>query len=321
MSLFLGMDVGGTHTRAVLVTPRGRVAGCGDAASANHHNVGLGTARARLIEAAAGAWESAGKRMQPAIHAFLGCAGVKSGLDVSEVRALAEAAALAPAGEVTVENDLHNALAGGLSGRPGVALIAGTGTNCLGRDPQGKTFMCGGWGWLLDDEGGAFGLALSAVKAVVRSADGRERATSLLPAALAFFGVSEPNELLARFYVRNWTPAEVAEFAPVVTRHAAEGDTMAKAVLASGARALRELVAGTVRGLDFPKGPEVVLLGGCVRSGPPYQDLVEKEIRAACSHIQLVEPEGSPVAGAVLNALRAGGITPVPAINPGKFTL
>ncbi len=321
MSLFLGLDVGGTHTRAVLVTARGRVAGRGDAASANHHNVGIETARVRLLEAAGGAWESAGKRMQPAAHAFLGCAGVKSGIDLSEIRALAEAAGLAAAGEVTVGNDLHNALAGGLCGRPGIALIAGTGTNCLGRDPQGKTFMCGGWGWLLDDEGGAFGLALAAVRAVARAVDGRGRATSLLPAALAFFGVSEPNELLARFYVQKWTPAEVAEFAPVVTRHAAEGDAVAKTVLANGARALRELVAGTIIGLDFPKGPEVVLLGGCVRSGAPYQGLVEKEIRAACPGVKLVEPEGSPVEGAALNALQAGGITPVPAIAPGKFTL
>jgi N-acetylglucosamine kinase-like BadF-type ATPase len=127
--------------------------------------------------------------------------------------------------------------------------------------------------------------------------------------------------LLARFYVRNWTPAAVAEFAQVVTRHAAEGDAVANAVLAGGARALREMVAGAIRGLDFPSGPEVVLLGGCVRSGPPYQDLVEKEIRAALPNIKLIEPEGSPLAGAALNVLRAGGVTPVPPIDPGNFTL
>lgn len=321
MAFFLGIDVGGTHTRAVLVTRQGRVVGRGGAASANYNNVGIEMARSRLIEAASAAWDSAGKRIQPAAHAFLGSAGVKSCLDISEIRAAAEAAGLAPAGEVTVKNDLYNALAGGLSGRPGVALIAGTGTNCLGRDHTGKTFMCGGWGWLLDDEGGAFGLALSAVKAAIRSADGRERATSLLPAALAFFGISEPNEMLARFYGRKWTPAEVAEFAPVVTRYAAEGDAVAKSVLAAGARALRELVAGAIRALNFPKGPEVVLLGGCVRSGPPYQDMVEKEIRAACPGIRFVEPEGSPVVGAALNALQAGGIDPLPPIDANKFTL
>jgi len=321
MAYFLGIDAGGTRTRAVVVTGDGRVAGVGEAASANYHNVGIALAGVRLLEAASGAWKSAGKKMRPAAHAFLGCAGVKSGPDISVVRAAAEAAGLAAIGGVTVENDLHNALAGGLSGRPGIALIAGTGTNCLGRDPGGRTFMCGGWGWLLGDEGSGFGLALSAVKAATRSADGLERATTLLPAALAFFGVSEPNELLARFYTRKWTPAEISEFATVVTRHAAEGDALAKKVLSSGARALAELAGRTARALDFPGRPEVVLLGGCARSGPPYQDLIEKEIRATCPNIGLVEPEGSPLAGAALNALRAGGVRAIPIIDHGKFNL
>lgn len=321
MTFFLGMDAGGTHARAVLVTRDGRVAGRGLAAAANYHNVGIETAQARLVEAATRAWESAGKHFQPAAHAFLGCAGVKSPLDKSTVRAAAESVGLAPAGEVTVENDLHNALSGGLSGRPGIAVIAGTGTNCLGRDSGGRTFMCGGWGWLLDDEGGAFGLALSAVKSAVRSADGRTRATSLLPAVLAFFGVSDPDELLACFYVEKWTPGEVAEFAPVVVRHAAEGDAVAGAILAAGARSLGELVAGTARSLDFPGGPEVVLLGGCGRSGPPYQDLVEKALRTACPGARMIEPEGSALVGAAFNALAFGGISPVPPITPGKFDL
>lgn len=321
MKTFLGIDGGGTHSRAVLVSETGRVLGTGAAGTSNYHNVGLAAAAENLRLAAQAAFRQAALPGLCASAAFLGLAGVKSTKDIAQMTAAAAAIDLAPAGNITVVNDLHNALAGGLSGRPGIALIAGTGTNCLGRDAQGRTFMCGGWGWLLDDEGGAFGLALSAVKAVARSADGRGRATTLLPAAIAFFGVSEPNELLARFCVWKWTPAEVAEFAPVVTRHAAQGDVVAQTVLASGARALCELVAGTIRGLDFPKGPEVVLLGGCGRSGPPYQNLVEAEIRAACPNIKLIEPEGSPVAGAAFNALRAGGINPVPAIDPGQFTL
>ena len=88
-----------------------------------------------------------------------------------------------------------------------------------------------------------------------------------------------------------------------------------------GARALRELVVGTIRALDFPKGPEVVLLGGCVRSSPPYQDMVEKEIRASCPGVKLIDPEGSPLGGAARNALRAGGVNPIPSIDSTKFTL
>ncbi len=321
MCYYLGIDVGGTHTRAVLVTNQGVVMGVGSSHSANPNNVGIEAAGVRLVEAAAAAWRSAGKSARPAVHAFIGCAGVKSRSDISVIRSLVESVGLVESGNATVENDLHNALTGGLSGRAGIALISGTGSNCLGRDEQGSTFMCGGWGWLLDDEGGAFGLALAALKAAVRAADGRGRNTSLLEAALGFFEVREPAEFLARFYNRKWTPDEIADFAREVTIHAENGDAIAMRVLSEGAQALRELVAGTMRNLNFVTPPEVVLLGGCVRSGAPYQDLVESEIKQAIPGIQLVEPEGSPLAGAALSALRAGGIDSAVRIQPGDFRL
>lgn len=315
------MDVGGSATRAVLVDASGRVMGMGRAASANFHNVGYAMARKNLAEAAAAAWKSAGKSPQPAQHAFLGCAGVKSRKEVCEMRALAEGEGLANAGEVTVANDLLNALTGGLSGRPGIALIAGTGSNCLGRDPQGKTAMCGGWGWLLDDEGSGFGLTISAVRAVVRAADGRGEQTSLSSAVLAFFGISEPDELLSCFYVREWTPGEMAEFAPVVMRHAAAGDAVAKGILLAGAKALSALVFQVSQALRFSKSPEVVVLGGCGRSGDPYQSLIEKELKAVCRGVYLVDPEGSPVAGAALNALQSAGVEPLPQLDLNGFDL
>lgn len=212
-------------------------------------------------------------------------------------------------------NDLHNALTGGLAGRPGIALNAGTGTNCLGRDASGKSFMCGGWGWLLDDVGGGVGLALAGLRAATRAADGRSPATGLLPAALAFFGLTEANELLERLYVRDCPPDELATFAPVVTREAATGDGAALAVLREGARALAELVAGAAQALVFPGGPAVILLGGSACSGTPYQPMVEAAILRAVPGARLVQPLGTPVHGAALNALRSEGVQPLPVLR------
>lgn len=318
---FLGIDAGGTGTRAVLVDSRGRVKGTGSAASANPHNVGLTAARTRLREAASAAWASAKKPFQPARSAFVGAAGVKSRQEICAMRSAAEGEGLAVAGEVVVENDLSNALTGGLSGRPGIALISGTGSNCLGRDELGNSFMCGGWGWILDDEGSGFGLALAAVRAVARAADGRGPVTALTPSTLAFFGVTEPNELLACFYTKPWTPGDVGEFAPVVMRLASEGDVVAKTILQSGADALVGLVKGVLAALSFAHPPEVVLLGGCARSDSPYQDLLEQTLLDACPDIRLIAPRGSSLEGAALNALKSAGLPPPQKIQSKGFKI
>jgi N-acetylglucosamine kinase-like BadF-type ATPase len=168
---------------------------------------------------------------------------------------------------------------------------------------------------LLDDVGGGFGLALEAFRAAARSADGRAPETRLLPSALAFLGLSEPNEMLARLYVDPWTPDEMARFAPAVIRCAADGDATADRILREGAAALAGLVAGAAWALNFPGGPEVVVLGGCARSGAPYQPLVESAIAAACPGARILSPEHSTTHGAALNALRAAGIEPLPALT------
>ena len=314
MKIFLGIDGGGTRTRAVLVDAAGHLRGEGESGPANYHNIGMKKAVANLLDATDLAMKDARLKRGPEA-AFLGCAGIKSGLDIARLTSAAETAGIGPAGEIVVANDLHNALAGGLSGRSGIALIAGTGTNCLGRDASGQTFMCGGWGWLLDDRGGGFGLALAAFQAAARAADGRAPKTRLLASVLAFLGLSEPNEMLARLYVEKWTPDELAGFAPVVVRCAGEGDKTAEQILKCGADSLAELVAGTAKQLDFPGGPDVVLLGGCARSGAPYQPMVEAAILRRCKGARLITPEHSPSHGAALNALRAGGIAPLPKLK------
>ncbi len=308
MKIFLGIDAGGTRTRAALADDKGRVLGVGAAGPGNPHNVGEATAARHLAESTRAAWAEAKLDPRPATFAFLGVAGTKTSDDFARLRAAAEGHGLAAAGALRVENDLHNALAGGIGGAPGIALIAGTGSNCLGRDATGATRMCGGWGWLMGDEGAGFGLAAEGLRRATRAADGRQSRTRLLESALAFFGVSEPDALLTALYAGTWQPDRVAAFGPVVTRLAEEGDGGARQILRKGAAVLAELVAATARRLSFPKGPDVVLLGGCLKPRTFYAGIVEAAIAKACPSARLREPLYSPLHGALLNALRQASI-------------
>jgi N-acetylglucosamine kinase-like BadF-type ATPase len=310
MNVFLGIDGGGTQTRAIAVDGGGKVLGTGESGPSNYHNIGIDKAVSNISAAASVALGGA-----RATHTFVGCAGIKSAADIALLKSALEIAGLAPAGGVMVSNDLHNALAGGLKGRAGIALIAGTGTNCLGRGDDGATFMCGGWGWLLDDRGGGFGLAIEAFKAAARAADGRGNETRLLAAVLAFLNLSEPDDLLRRLYVEPWSPDELAAFAPAVVHLAESGDGVALEILKNGADCLAELVARTAMKLRFAGGPEVVILGGCARSGPPYQPMIEQAICQRVPEAIIREPEFSPHHGAAINVLRFAGLSPLPELQ------
>lgn len=300
----IGIDGGGTRTRAILVNENGRVLGKGEAGPSNYHNVGAPAAAANLLEATRAAWRQAGQPFQPAAVAFLGLAGIKTAGDISRMKTVAEATGIAPVGAITIENDLFNALAGGLDGAPGIALIAGTGANCLGRDRRGKTCSCGGWGWLLGDRGAGFGLGAEALRAVCRAVEGRGPATRLSEAALQFYQLSEPGEFLAHFSADQWQPGLVGAFAPRVIQLAADHDAVALSVLQAGADDLAGLVAATMDRLTFSDNPDVVLLGGCLSATYVYRPLVETAIRRKCPNARLRPARYEPLHGAALNALQ-----------------
>lgn len=230
-AFFLGIDGGGTRTRAVLLLGTGNVIGLGEADSSNFNNMGEDVAAENLRLATRAAFADAGVAFSPVQAAFLGLAAVRSGADMARMTAAAESRGIAPVGGIQVKNDLHNALAGGLDGEAGLALISGTGSSCLGRDPKGNYFNCGGWAWFMDDGGSGFGLSHDALMTAVRMVDGREKPTPLLPAVLEFYQVPHPDFLLERLYNRKWTPAEIASFAPTIMKLAADGDPAAMGVL------------------------------------------------------------------------------------------
>ena len=76
-------------------------------------------------------------------------------------------------GPLQIVGDQVTALAGALGQPVGTVLIAGTGSICYARTADGREARSGGWGSLMDDEGGGFALGRDALAAVVRAEDGR----------------------------------------------------------------------------------------------------------------------------------------------------
>ena len=302
MTTVLGIDGGGSGTRAVLATPEGRVLGVGKAGPANPRSVSRRDTRAALDAAAAGAWRAAGRTRAAADAAFLGIAGVRHAEERDE--SLGMARELHLGAEIGVHHDLRIALTGATGGAPGTVLVAGTGSACYGRSPTGQEARAGGHGPAFGDAGSGYAVALAAIRQALRETDGLSPQSALGRAVFRHFA---PDGDDCRLNAR--TRSEIAAFCPEVLRLANSGEPGAESIVTGAAEALAELCATVARRLDMA-APRVVRAGGF--AGAP--EFFGRWLRPALlRHVPDAAPETallSPAGGAVLEALRLLGATP-----------
>lgn len=304
----LGIDAGGTRTRAVLVSLQGDVLGMGVGGPGNlRMEVGAGLSEA-LEQAVSEAWGTAGQKRRPVDAVFLGMAGVRTAEDRQEVRRLAQSLRLGREDHILVDHDLRIALAGGLAGAPGLVVVAGTGSACYGRDRMGRSAKSGGWGWLIDDAGSATWMALQALGAAARASDGRASITPLTHALLKALGLEDVQALTRAIYDPAFRRKDFAALAPVVTACAAKGEAVSLGIVEEGCRGLAEMVAAVHSKLEWGGGTvPATVLGGVAQSGGVFFRILDRCIRARIPQVHLMAPHLPPVFGAALLALEALG--------------
>lgn len=305
MRHFLGVDGGGTRVRMVVVNAAGAVVGRGESATGNLHHCEETGVQSHLAEALAQALAPAQLRPADLAAAFFGMAGVTCASTAERYVQLGRRLGLAAA-RIEVDHDIRIALAGGLSGRPGIALIVGTGSSCYGRCADGRHQQTGGWGPLVADEGSGYDLGRRAIVAAVRMADGREPETALRGQVYRWLGLAQVNGILKRLYEDGIERHEIASFAPEVVALAEQGDPAAGRILDTGARALAELVAANHAQLPTSPAPEVIIAGGLGSAAGGYHDRIVNAIRAAVPSARVQDAERTPVEGAALLARQLG---------------
>jgi N-acetylglucosamine kinase-like BadF-type ATPase len=303
---FLGIDGGGTKTQVAICDERGRVLGVGLGGASGIDSVGADGATVSIGAAVAAARAQASLPDAPFATVFCGMAGVVSESDRAIVREVARRLQLGDA--IHVDHDIRIALAGGLSGRPGIALIAGTGSSCFGMNAAGKRWQSGGWGHIISDEGSSYWFGWNAIRLAMGAFDGRWQTTLLEPVRQRL-GLTSLLDIHYRLYTQGISKSEIAGFAPLVIEASVAGDKMAQQLVRQGIHDLAQMVTAVARRLGWQDAPcEVTLTGGIWRAG----EVVLAPFRAAVAEMlpqaRIVMPELPPILGACVLALQAGGI-------------
>jgi N-acetylglucosamine kinase-like BadF-type ATPase len=238
-----------------------------------------------------------------AAAACFGLAGAGREIEQKRIAGWAIERGIAPV--VRVVGDAEPILAAASPDDCGIALICGTGSLAFGRNAAGETARCGGWGYLLVDEGSAYAIALAGLKAAAHTADGRGPSTALLARLQAALDAPSAADLIDRVYSSEMSREKLASLATIVFECGAS-DVVASTILKFAAHDLANMIAVLIQRLRLAQNKyPLAIAGSVILNQEAYRAEVLGELgrrEAAPSNVSLVT---EPVKGAVALARRA----------------
>ncbi|WP_080047159.1 N-acetylglucosamine kinase [[Actinomadura] parvosata] len=300
MRLVLGVDAGGTSTRAALFTLEGEVVRRGRAGGANPGALGPSVAAANLTSAVRAALSGA---TPPQVEAVVvGVAGSPAACAQMAAQVFRD---VLPGVPVTSVGDLVTAFAAGTPLPSGSVLISGTGAIAAKIIDHRAVAIADGFGWQLGDEGSAFWLGRAAARTTIRTlaAPGLGGGGELVALVVRHLLPDGPGQdpvarLAAAVHAR--PPLALAELAPLVSRAAEAGDPVA-------ARIVREAASRLVTTLRtvHDTGP-VVLAGSVLTSAGPMRRTVTELLTTGTAGA--ADAGGVGTGGVGTGGVGAGGV-------------
>ena len=239
---------------------------------------------------------------------------------------------------LVVGNDTEALLRAGTDRGWGIAVVCGTGINCLGLGRGGRAsvpreavpreavprqavpreavprgavprearFLS--FGPISGDWGGGSDVGLAALAAAVRATDGRGPQTALKAAVPAHFGMSDPLDVAQEFHLSRLETARLGELVPVVLGLCGEDAVAAGIIRRLAGEVVAFARAALIRLELTAADPDVVLGGRLLSSLPPEViEAIARQIHEVAPLARVVVSPSEPIVGAALLGLDAVG--------------
>ncbi len=218
MAVVLGIDGGGTRTRVSIVDGE-RILAHAENGSIKRLRVGEKVAEENLRELLKDVYAQAGVKGVRAATAGVASAtmpGVKEWITAVFQEFHVERS--------EVVGDEIIALDAAFRGGPGILQIAGTGSNTIGRAPDGSRESAGGWSSRLGDEGSGYWIGVNSLRRALHAYD-RDEPTQILKKVGEIWGTPTLEDLVN---LGDSTPGpDFAALAPAINKLAEAGDAVA----------------------------------------------------------------------------------------------
>jgi N-acetylglucosamine kinase-like BadF-type ATPase len=197
------------------------------------------------------------------------------------------------------------ALDAAFQGGPGILQIAGTGSNTIGRAPDGSRECAGGYSSRLGDEGSGYWIGVNSIRRALHAYD-REQPTGILEKVGQIWGTASLGDLVN---VGDSTPGpDFAALAPAICELAEAGDAVALGVLEQAAVDLADfvlLVRGKLRRKHgLTEEVPLAWIGSIVGKARLVREGFFARVRAEVPGMPILEQEVVGVEGAIWRARR-----------------
>lgn len=300
--IFIGVDGGGTSTKVIAITDKGKVLGETIGKGTNFYAANMEIARDNFKKAV----DSLINEFGITDYEFISVG--MSSLDDEPPKEVIESFV----GEtfnpekIEMQSDVYMALMGMTLGEPGIMLVSGTGSMAIAIDHAGKTHVLGGWGFLLKDEGSAYYIALEGINAAIKSYEGLAEKTLLENKVLEYFKADSHRKLIDAFYNPPISVSKLAGFAREVLKHAEQGDSVSISIVNSAADFLVQYTHKLINILELDDCI-VGMYGGVIQNNPYVSKYFKEKVHSVYPKVTIKFPDFDPEIGAVLFAMKKRG--------------
>ncbi|WNC13578.1 BadF/BadG/BcrA/BcrD ATPase family protein [Brevibacillus brevis] len=318
----LAVDGGGTKCLAVLVDRSGQEVGTGRSGSCNYQGIGEEAASRELLQAILQAQQDAlarGALALPQGHsqaeelewevecAVFGIAGLDTEHDREVITGFVHhvlAQLRIRVRHLIIENDGFAALLGATGGKPGILVIAGTGSIAFGVNEAQETARAGGWGHRVGDEGSGYWIGKRAITAVLKAADSRGEPTVLTDLLLPYLGLARVDELFNWTYGPLYSVDKVGELSVLVSEAADRGDAVATEILQAAGEELFFAARAVIDRLGLKNKPfRMILQGGVLQNDGRVRAIVEQRVRGFAAQVVSENAQNDPIYGVIAKGL------------------
>lgn len=210
---------------------------------------------------------------------------------------------------VIVDNDMHALLRSGTQERNAVAVICGTGINCIGVREDGADARFVAIGAISGDWGGGWSLGEAALWYAARAIDGRGVETTLTTSIPAQLGLPDVRAVIEAFHFGRLKLSVLPSLAPLVLEASDAGDAVANSIVDRQSEEIVTLALAALKRLALLKKSVPIVLGGGVLATGNARLISGINTgfaqRAPLARIELVR--SPPILGAALLTLETVG--------------